>query len=69
MAEGIDDDTWLHHLGQRDYSKWFRSVIKDDGLAEEAEQIERGGGGRAGRGSRKRSRSGTHCRSDPTRTR
>ena len=50
MAEGVDDDTWLHHLGQRDYSKWFRSVIKDDGLAEEAEQIERGGG----RESRKR---------------
>jgi len=65
MAEGIDDDTWLHHLGQRDYSKWFRSVIKDDGLAEEAEQIERGGGRESRRGSRKRSRSGTHCRSDP----
>ena len=50
MAEGVDDDTWLHHLGQRDYSKWFRSVIKDHALAEEAEQIERGGG----RESRKR---------------
>jgi hypothetical protein len=44
MAEGVDDDTWLHHLGQRDYSRWFRSVIKDEGLAEEAEGIERRGG-------------------------
>jgi HAD superfamily hydrolase (TIGR01484 family) len=40
MAEGVDEDTWLHHLKQRDYSKWFRSVIKDDGLAAEAEEIE-----------------------------
>jgi hydroxymethylpyrimidine pyrophosphatase-like HAD family hydrolase len=44
MAEGVDDDTWLHHLEQRDYSKWFRSVIKDEALATEAEQIERRGG-------------------------
>ena len=44
MAEGVDEETWLHHLGQRDYSKWFRTVIKDDGLADEAEQIERSGG-------------------------
>jgi hypothetical protein len=34
----------MHHLGQRDYSKWFRTVIKDDGLAADAEQIERKGG-------------------------
>jgi hypothetical protein len=26
------------------YSKWFRSVIKDESLAAEAEQIERRGG-------------------------
>ncbi len=44
MAEGVDDDTWLHHLGQRDYSRWFRSVIKDEDLAGEAEGIERLGG-------------------------
>ena len=41
MAEGIDEETWLHHLRQRDYSKWFRRDIKDEALAEEAEQIER----------------------------
>jgi hypothetical protein len=44
MAEGVDEDTWMHHLRQRDYSKWFRSVIKDESLAAEAEQIERRGG-------------------------
>jgi hydroxymethylpyrimidine pyrophosphatase-like HAD family hydrolase len=45
MAEGVDEDTWAHHLDQSDYSKWFRSVIKDDELAEEAEGIEHEGGG------------------------
>ncbi|HYB99649.1 MAG TPA: HAD hydrolase family protein [Candidatus Limnocylindrales bacterium] len=40
IAEGVDDETWLHHLRQRDYSKWFRFAIKDDTLADEAEQIE-----------------------------
>jgi len=44
MAEGVDEETWMHHLAQRDYSKWFRTVVKDDGLAAEAEQIESGGG-------------------------
>jgi HAD superfamily hydrolase (TIGR01484 family) len=44
MAEGVDEETWMHHLARRDYSKWFRAVIKDDGLAAEAEQIESGGG-------------------------
>jgi haloacid dehalogenase-like hydrolase/Helicase HerA, central domain len=52
MAEGVDEETWLHHLRQRDFSKWFRSVIKDDALAAEAEQIER----RGGRESRERIR-------------
>jgi hypothetical protein len=40
MADGVDDQTWLHHLGQGDYSRWFRERIKDDGLAAEAEAIE-----------------------------
>jgi HAD superfamily hydrolase (TIGR01484 family) len=40
IAEGIDDDTWLHHLGSHDYSRWFRDVIKDEDLAEAAEQTE-----------------------------
>jgi HAD superfamily hydrolase (TIGR01484 family) len=41
MAEGVDDETWLHHLRQADYSRWFREAIKDDELADQAAEIER----------------------------
>jgi hydroxymethylpyrimidine pyrophosphatase-like HAD family hydrolase len=41
MAEGVDDETWLHHLSQGDYSRWFREAIKDDDLADQAAEIER----------------------------
>jgi HAD superfamily hydrolase (TIGR01484 family) len=41
MADGVDDDTWLHHLRQGDYSRWFRDKIKNNELASEAESIER----------------------------
>ena len=41
LAEGVDDDTWRHHLERADYSRWFRDAIKDDGLAAEAEAVER----------------------------
>jgi hypothetical protein len=40
MAEGVDDATWLHHLRAGDYSRWFRTAIKDDDLADEAAAIE-----------------------------
>ncbi|WP_254508335.1 HAD family hydrolase [Anatilimnocola floriformis] len=40
LAEGIDDETWLFHLQQGDYSAWFRESIKDEELAAEAEKIE-----------------------------
>lgn len=40
IAEGIDDDTWIHHLQRNDYSNWFRNCIKDDILANTAAQIE-----------------------------
>jgi hydroxymethylpyrimidine pyrophosphatase-like HAD family hydrolase len=40
IAEGVDDQTWLHHLGQGDYSHWFREMIKDDELASEAQAVE-----------------------------
>ncbi len=33
----MDDATWTHHLRRGDYSRWFREVIKDDGLVEAAE--------------------------------
>ncbi|HYD44650.1 MAG TPA: HAD-IIB family hydrolase [Phenylobacterium sp.] len=42
MAEGVDDATWLHHLKQGDYARWFREAIKDDDLADEAEAIQDG---------------------------
>jgi HAD superfamily hydrolase (TIGR01484 family) len=41
IAAGLDDETWLYHLRRRDYSRWFREAIKDDGLAEETARIER----------------------------
>ena len=41
LAEGIDEETWLHHLRQGDYSRWMRSSIKDDALGDEVEAIER----------------------------
>jgi HAD superfamily hydrolase (TIGR01484 family) len=40
IGEGVDEETWQFHRGANDYSKWFRSVIKDDELAAEAEAIE-----------------------------
>ncbi|HWB09766.1 MAG TPA: HAD-IIB family hydrolase [Pirellulales bacterium] len=40
LAEGVDDDTWLHHLRRHDYSNWFREGIKDEALAEDGRKIE-----------------------------
>ena len=39
LGEGVDDETWLHHLRQGDYARWFREIIKDDKLADVAERI------------------------------
>ena len=36
----MDDATWLHHLRQADYSRWFRETIADKILAEEAARVE-----------------------------
>lgn len=41
IADGVDEETWLHHFRQGDYSRWFRTVIKDEELAREAEEVER----------------------------
>ena len=30
LAQGVDEQTWLHHLKNSDYSRWFRDAIKDD---------------------------------------
>jgi hypothetical protein len=40
MADGVDDDTWLHHLRAGDYSRWMRESIKDQGLAEDVAGVE-----------------------------
>lgn len=41
IAEGVDDETWLHHLHRGDYSNWFRNAIKDPDLASVIERVER----------------------------
>jgi hypothetical protein len=43
VADGIDDDTWLHHLRQRDYSRWIREAMKDEDLANDVAGIENAG--------------------------
>jgi HAD superfamily hydrolase (TIGR01484 family) len=40
LAEEISDDIWEHHLRAGDYSAWFRHVIRDEGLAGEAANVE-----------------------------
>ncbi len=40
LMEGVDDETWLHHLGKREFSDWFALQIKDEDLAREAQAIE-----------------------------
>ena len=40
LAAGVDDETWLHHLRLKDYSRWFREAIKDEALASAAASVE-----------------------------
>ena len=40
LAAGVDDKTWLHHLREGAYSRWFRDAIKDEKLAAEAAGVE-----------------------------
>ncbi len=41
MGEGVDDETWTHHLEGHDYSSWIRQAIKDEALAADLEKITR----------------------------
>ncbi|MDB5110532.1 MAG: haloacid dehalogenase [Mucilaginibacter sp.] len=41
MATGVDDETWLYHLREHDYSKWFRNAVNDEDLAINAQKIEK----------------------------
>lgn len=40
LADGIDEDTWLYHLRQQDYSQWLQEAIKDGELAKEIAELE-----------------------------
>lgn len=39
LAGRVSTEIWLHHLRAGDYAAWFRDVIRDEGLAQEAEAI------------------------------
>jgi len=40
LAQGVDDDTWMFHLKNQDYSKWIRHAVNDDTLAEQVGRVE-----------------------------
>ncbi len=40
LADGVDEETWLHHLRKGEYSRWMRTAIHSDELAEEAAAVE-----------------------------
>ena len=40
IAEGIDEETWTHHLRRHDYSGWIHEVVGDNELAEEVRAVE-----------------------------
>jgi hypothetical protein len=40
IAQGVDDETWLHHLRRHDYSNWIRTAVKDPETADKIERIE-----------------------------
>jgi hypothetical protein len=42
LADGVDDETWLHHLRRGDYSAWMRRDIKDEALAAAVAAVEAG---------------------------
>jgi hypothetical protein len=43
LGEGVDDETWLYHLREGDYGRWFRQVINDEDLARLAAELRRDG--------------------------
>ncbi len=45
LGDGVDDETWQHHLSRGDYSCWIRGSIKDDDLANEVQAVEAEAGG------------------------
>jgi len=41
LAEGVDEETWFHHLSCGHYSQWLTNCIKDDDLARDVQAVER----------------------------
>ena len=39
IGEGVDEETWLHHLRSGEVARWFREAIKDEMLASIAEDM------------------------------
>jgi hydroxymethylpyrimidine pyrophosphatase-like HAD family hydrolase len=40
IGDGVDDETWQHHLRSGDYSRWVRESIKDEDLAADVQSVE-----------------------------
>jgi phosphoglycolate phosphatase (TIGR01487 family) len=40
MAQGVDEETWIHHLRGADYSRWLRESVKDHEIANQVAAIE-----------------------------
>ena len=40
IADGVDEDTWNHHLRQGDYSRWLADCVKDEELSAEVAEVE-----------------------------
>jgi HAD superfamily hydrolase (TIGR01484 family) len=47
LADGVDDETWLYHLGRGEYSAWIKGSINDPELAAEVAAVEEDGAMRA----------------------
>jgi HAD superfamily hydrolase (TIGR01484 family) len=43
ITEGVDDETWTHHLRDGHYSDWLRNGIKDPELADTVRRVEQNG--------------------------
>jgi hydroxymethylpyrimidine pyrophosphatase-like HAD family hydrolase len=41
LADGVDEDTWLYHWSRGDVSKWLRTCVKDEPLADRVVAVER----------------------------
>jgi hypothetical protein len=40
LADGVDDETWVHHLHAGDYSRWFGGALRDPELAAHVAAVE-----------------------------